>query len=345
MQTIYTELSNFSAHDDDDEDRVNAVFCSGAKSGPLLTFGETPEPRLGPDMVLIRVELVSIEAIDLIKLALYRSGLAEAPCSGAVGCQASGTVEAVGAHVTRFRLGDRVVGYHGCGSHAELFAAPEASTWHLPEGLDPSIAAAAPFTLAATSDTLHTRGKLQAGETILINHVTSSLGIMTVQLALEAGANVIGIARHPACDERLRGIGLAHILNEGRDDILARCLELTAGRGVDFVFDVSAGERAADLIRLVVPGGRYAALSAAGCLGAADYGRDGTAPAPQRLTIMPATPMQDPVLHGRVAKMLERVAKGELLLPIEYEFALCEAAEAYDFILGGSPFGHVVMRP
>lgn len=309
----------------------------------MLTFGEMPEPRLAPDMVLIRVELVSIEAVDLVKLALYSSGLAELPCSGVVGCQASGTIEAIGAQVTRFRVGDRVVGYHGCGSHAELFAAPEASTWHLPEGLDPSIAAAAPFTLAATSDTLHTRGKLRAGETILINHVTSSLGIMTVQLALEAGATVIGIARDPACHERLRGIGPAQILNAGRDDILARCLELTGGRGVDFVFDVSAGDRAADLVRLVVPGGRYATFSAAA--GLAEYGRDGVARGPERLTIMPAAPMHDPSIHARVAEMLDRVAKGELLLPIEHEFALCEAAEAYDFILHGRPFGHVVMRP
>lgn len=296
-------------------------------------------------MVLIRVELVSIEAIDVVKLALYRSGLADVPAGGIVGCQASGTVIAMGSAVTRFGVGDRVVAYHGCGSHAELFAAPEASTWHLPEGLDPGSAAAAPFTLAATHDTLLARGKLVPGETILINHVTSSLGLVSVQLAIEAGARVIGIARDPMCEERLNRIGLADVLNAGRDDIIARCLELTGGQGVDFVFDVSAGDRITQLARLVKPGGRYAAFSPAESLASVGYGRDGTTPDIGRLTIMPSSPMQDPLVHAQVAAMLARVAGGELLLPIEHEFALCEAAEAYEFILSGQPFGHIVMRP
>jgi NADPH:quinone reductase-like Zn-dependent oxidoreductase len=311
----------------------------------LLTFGEAPDPDVAADMVLIRVELVSIEAIDLVKLALYRRGLIEVPGCGVVGCQASGTIVAVGTEVSRFSVGDRVVAYHGCGSHAELFAAPEASTWHLPDGLDPGIGAAAPFTLAATHDTLNARGRLQAGETILINHVTSSLGIIALQLALAAGARVIGIARDPFCHERLRKIGLVDMLSAGRDDVIAGCLELTGGRGVDFVFDVSAGERFAQLARLVVPGGRYAALSATGMLTDIGYGMDGAAPELHRLTIMPAAPMRDPAVHAQVARMLERIAGGDLLLPIEHEFALCEAAEAYEFILGGRPFGHVVMRP
>ncbi|MFK4872227.1 zinc-binding alcohol dehydrogenase family protein [Novosphingobium sp. ZW T3_23] len=329
---------------------MNAVFCSGIEDGPLLTFGTAPEPQLAENMVLVRVELVSIEAIDLIKLALYRHGLAEPPPGGIVGCQASGTVEGIGAQVTRFRLGDRVVAYHACGSHAELFVAPEASTWHLPEGLDPGSAAAAPFTLAATRDTLCNRGRLRAGETILINHVTSSLGLMTVQLALETGAKVIGIARDPACRDRLRKIGLTEILSATRDDVMARCLELTQGRGVDFVFDVSAGERTADLARLVVPGGRYAAFSVIDSIADQPYGPDGAAPDAtgpelERLPIMTASPMHDPAVHAQVGVMMGRIAKGELQLPIEHEFALCEAAEAYDFILHGRPFGHVVMRP
>lgn len=154
----------------------------------MLRFGEAPEPEPNADMVLIRVELVSIEAVDLVKLALYRTAMAEVPSCGVIGCQASGIVVAVGPQVTRFRPGDRVVAYHGCGSHAELFAAPEGSTWLLPEGLDSSTGAAAPYTLAAAHGTLFTRGGLRAGETLLINHATSSLGIAAAQLAAQAGA-------------------------------------------------------------------------------------------------------------------------------------------------------------
>jgi NADPH:quinone reductase-like Zn-dependent oxidoreductase len=297
-------------------------------------------------MVLIRVELVSIEAIDLVKLALYRAGHAEAPPSNVIGCQASGVVVATGSQVTRFRNGDRVVAYHCHGSHAELFAAPEASTWHLPLGIDPGIAAAAPFTLAAAQGTLFARGGLKASETILINHVTSSLGITALQLALEAGAKVIGVARDAARADCLADLGLSQVLTPDRDDVFGRCLDLTDGRGVDFVFDVSAGERFADLARLVIPGGRFAAVSAAGGLPQPPYGMDGTnGPDIQRFAIMPAVSMSEPEARDEVARLIDRVALGEIHLPIEYEFALCEAAEAYEFILSGQPFGHVVMRP
>lgn len=297
-------------------------------------------------MVLIRVELASIEAIDLVKLALHRWGRAEPPARAVIGCQASGVVVATGSQVTRFRSGDQVVAYHCHGSHAELFAAPEASTWHLPHGIDAATAAAAPFSLAATQGTLFAHGKLKAGETLLINHVTSSLGIVASQLAMEAGARVIGIARDAERADRLSDLGLHHILTPDRDDVFAHCLDLTDGRGVDFVFDVSAGQQFAELARLVMPGGRFAAVSAADGLPQPAYGMEGTAgPGIQRFAIMPAALMSEAAGHEEVARLIDRIARGEICLPIEYEFALCEAAEAYEFILSGRPFGHVVMRP
>ncbi|WP_454797567.1 quinone oxidoreductase family protein [Novosphingobium lindaniclasticum] len=313
----------------------------------MLTFGDAPEPDVAADMVLIRVELASIEAIDLVKLALYQSGLAEIPPSGIAGSQACGIVIATGAKVTRFRIGDRVVACHGWGSHAELFAAPEASTWPLPQGIDPGFGTAAPFTLAAAQGTLFARGQLQPGEVLLINHITSSLGIVALQLAAETGATVIGISRDPARGSRLRELGLHHALYPEQDDVMAACLELTGGKGVDFVFDVSAGERSTQLARLVAPGGRYAAISAAGNgLASIGYGKEGAGgPTIRRFAIAPAGPLGEPDIHDEVTRLLARVSQGGIQLPIEHEFALCEAAEAYEFILSGQPFGHVVMRP
>ncbi len=325
---------------------MQAVFWAETAERAFVAFGEAPAPQLNVDTVLIQVELVSIEAIDLVKLALYRRGIGQSPNGCVIGCQASGIVVATGPHVTRFRRGDRVVAYHSHGSHAELFAAPEASTWHLPAGIDPAIAAAAPFTLAATHGTLFARGGLNAGETVLINHATSSLGIIAAQLAIAAGASVIGIARDITRADLIANLGLHHVLSAERDDVFARCLDLTDGKGADFLFDVSAGERFADLARLVKPNGRYAAVSAAEGLPRPAYGMEG-AQSPNIIPfgIMPKAPMDDLETHAEVSAMLERVAKGEICLPIEHEFALREANEAYEFILTGKPFGHVVMRP
>lgn len=149
-------------------------------------------------------------------------------------------------------------------------------------------------------------------------------------------------ARHP----KLGRLGLHHLFSLASDDVIAGCLELTGGRGVDIVFDVSAGERFAELVRLVKPGGCYASISVAGEISPPVYGREGAnAPRITRFTIGPAAPMHDRGTHAEVARLLDLVGHGAIQLPIEHEFALCEASEAYEFILGGLPFGHVVMRP
>src|SRR3546814_7284714 len=101
--------------------------------GPdVLRVGQLPDPAVGPDTVLIRVEAISIEGGDLLNRQF--SPPREVPF--VPGYQAAGRVEAIGERVTRFAPGDRVVGFNWNGSHAELFAVPEHHAYAVPDGLD-----------------------------------------------------------------------------------------------------------------------------------------------------------------------------------------------------------------
>lgn len=310
---------------------MNAVFQHGGNGTIALRYAPAILPAVGPDTVLIRVELASLECVDIHELI----GLPAPVPTRIPGCQAAGTVVAIGTAVTRFTVGDRVVGHHSGGALAELFAVPEATVWHQPEGIDPAFAAAVPHAFAAAHATLFTRGNLQRGETVLINGVTSATGLVMLQLAAEAGAHVTGIAAETSHRSTLGDFGLSRLIDKWEDDVLAACMDATMGRGFDFIVDTGMGADYDMLSRLVVGGGRYASFHAG------DY----TSQRFDLLPIAPAGSMDDPAIHAMVDGALQRVARGELAIPVEYEFALCEADEAWAFMMRGGVYGRVVLRP
>lgn len=314
---------------------MNAVFQHGGDGRIDLRYATATRPSLGPDTVLIQVELASLECVDIHKLIVLPS-----PVPRLIpGCQAAGTVVAIGPAVTRFAVGDRIVGHHPGGAFAEYFAVPETTAWPMPDGIDPAFAAAVPHVFAAVHATLFTQGRLEAGETLLVNGVTSATGIVALQMAAQAGARVIGIAAGTAYRSNLDGFGLARLIDKWDEDVLAACVEETGGRGFDMVVDTGLGADFPLLSRLVVSGGRYASFHAE------EQAETGSASRFDLLPIAAAGPMDDPAVHALVESALQRVANGEMAIPVEYEFALCEAAEAWAFMMRGGVYGRVVLRP
>ncbi|TCM19605.1 NADPH:quinone reductase-like Zn-dependent oxidoreductase [Novosphingobium sp. PhB165] len=311
---------------------MNAVFQHGGNGRIDLRYAPATKPAIGHDTVLIEVELASLECVDT-----HDPVTLPAPVPTRIpGCQAVGTVIAAGPAVTRFAAGDRVVGHHPGGAFAELFAVPEATVWHLPEGIDPAFAAAVPHAFASAHATLFARGGLRQGETLLINGVTSAIGLILLQTAAQAGARVTGIAADASRQDTLTGYGLSHLIDRCGNDVLAACLEASDGRGFDFVVDTGLGADYDMLSRLTVSGGRYAS-----------FHRDNQHRDPRfaHFAIGLFAPMDDPAVHALVERELHRVARGEVEIPVEHEFALCEAGEAWAFTRRGGVYGRVVLRP
>ena len=158
----------------------------------VLRYEDVPDPEPLPGMVVIDVEAISIEGGD----TLNRSGGDMATTPHVVGYQAAGTISAVGEGVTEREVGQRVVGTMLWGSHAEKFVVPGATTWLVPDGADIVACACVPVAFGTADDCLFEFGRLQAGETVLVQAGAGGVGVAAIQLAKRAGATVIARPRY-----------------------------------------------------------------------------------------------------------------------------------------------------
>ena len=319
---------------------MKAVHYS-ANGGPeVMAYGDVPDPVAGPGAILIAVEWVSIEGGDL----LNRLVTPPAKTPFVPGYQAAGTVAAVGERVTRFRVGDRVVGFNWSGSHAELFEVPEAYAYAVPDALDLRTAATIPVALGTAHDALFEFGNLKAGETVLIQGAAGGVGLAAVQMAARAGAVVIGTAAGAARLERIRPFGLEHGIDYRSEDIAARVREITHGRGVDLVIDLAGGIGKDALVASLRGHGRYAVVGASSgdlpSFGFFELIRK----AMHAYGISFGRDMHTPRVHALLASLFAQVADGTLRAPIDREFALADAVAAHRHVAEGHPFGRVVMR-
>lgn len=310
--------------------------------GPeVLQYGEVLDPEVGPKSVLIRVEWISIEGGDL----LNRIHTPPRTQPFVPGYQAAGIVEAVGQDVTRFRPGDKVVGFDWGGSHAELFAVPEHYAYPVPAGADLRNASIVPVAFGTAHDALFEYGGLKPGEHVLIQGAAGGVGLAAVQLAAKAGGIVIGTASGAERCARVAAFGAQHMIDYKSENITERCQEITGGKGINLVLDLAGGQGKDLLVAALRGHGRYAVIGAA----------EGTLPkfeffelirkAMHVIGISFGRDMHTPRVHALLAELIGRVASGDLHMPIDREFALADARDAHRHVGEGHPFGRVLMRP
>lgn len=309
----------------------------------VFRYEDVADPSAGDGMVLVRNEAISIEGGDV----LHRSGGDLAAAPHVVGYQSAGTVVDVGRGVSTLDVGDRVVTVGVDGSHAELRAVPEAFAWAVPDELSTEQAACVPIPFGTAHDCLFEFGRLEAGQTVLIQAGASGVGIAAIQLAKRAGAQVLATASRPDKLERLADFGLDHGVNYAEVDVVDAVRGLTAGRGVDLVVDSVGGPTLAASVRCLAYRGR--------CVSVGDAGR-GSATAldvstlrENNLTVvgyfMGAELLVDRRARQLVARLLDDVAAGNLRVVVDRRFPLAEAADAHAYIESRAAFGRVVLVP
>jgi NADPH2:quinone reductase len=312
--------------------------------GPdVFRFEDVPDPDVGPDDVLIRVEAVSIEGGDTLNR--LEGVLNRVP--HIVGYQCAGTVIAVGASVTPIAVGDRVVTVGLDGSHAQLRAVGQSFCWVIPEGLSTEDAACVPVPFGTASDCLFEFGRLQAGESVLIHAGASGVGIAAIQMAKQAGARVLATASSDERLARLEEYGLDHGINYASSDFVEAVRALTGGVGADVIVDSIGGSNLQKSLHCLAYRGR--------CLTFGDAGREVTS----RLDIstmrgnnqslvgyfLGAELFMSPRPHALVAGILDEVASGHLRVVIDRRFPLDEAGEAHAYIESRQAFGRVLLIP
>lgn len=319
---------------------MKAIYYTQNGGPEVMAYGDLPDPEVGPDSLLVRVEWISIEGGDL----LNRLVTPPAHTPFVPGYQAAGTVVAVGERVTRFQPGDKVVGFNFHGSHAELFIIPEHYAFPIPQGMEVRLASLVPIAFATAHDALFEYGHVKAGEYVLIQGAAGGVGLAAVQLAVQAGAIVIGTAAGAQRLEKIRPYGLHHGIDHRTQDIAEACLALTNGQGVDLVLDMAGGAGKDQLLRAVRGHGRYAVIGAStGSLPSFAF-FELVYKALNVIGISLARDMHTPRVHHLVGALLQQVHQGKLQMPIAAEFPLAQAQEAHRFVAEGHPFGRVLMH-
>ncbi|RPI67713.1 MAG: NAD(P)-dependent alcohol dehydrogenase [Ignavibacteriae bacterium] len=207
----------------------------------VLTFADAPTPSPGPTDVLVRVHAAAANAGDwhVIRgtpfMARFAFGLFT-PKHKVAGSEFAGVVEAVGANVSRARVGDRVFGdvsLTGMGAFAEYVRAPQEVIARIPEHVTFEQAAALPFAAITALQGLRDVGKIQRGMKVLINGASGGVGSMMVQLAAYFGAEVTAVCSGRNA-EYVRGLGAHHVIDYTTTDFAN-----DLGR-YDLIMDVAA---------------------------------------------------------------------------------------------------------
>lgn len=216
---------------------MRAVRIDTWGDGPLPPASEIERPRLADDMVLVRVACAGINFMDIgtrqgryAKSQTYKVSL---PCT--LGMEGAGEVVAVGAGVSRLRVGDRVAWCLAWGSYADYAAVPESLVAQLPDGISFEQAAAAMFQGCTAHYLVNDVARMRAGVSCLVHAASGSIGQIIVQMASRLGARVIATASSAEKREVARGRGADLVL--GYQDFDVHVRNATQGAGVDVVFD------------------------------------------------------------------------------------------------------------
>jgi len=209
--------------------------------GPeVLVPTERPTPVLRAGEVLIKVAAAGVNRPDASQ---RRGGYAPPPgASDIPGLEVAGTVVEVAPDVSAWRVGDQVCALVAGGGYAEYYAAPAPQCLRVPRGLDMIAAAAVPETFFTVWTNVFDRGRLKAGESLLVHGGSSGIGTTAIQLAKAFGSSVIVTAGSAAKCQACERLGAAHAINYHETDFVPAVREFTGGRGVDVILDMVGGD-------------------------------------------------------------------------------------------------------
>lgn len=215
-----------------------------------LALREVAEPQPGVGQVLVRVAAAGLNRADL----LQRRGGYPAPAGwpdDVPGLEFAGTVEATGAEASRWKPGDRVMGLVGGGAQSEVLAVHEAELLPVPPRMELSDAAAVPESFITAYDALRNRGRLQAGERVLLHAVGSGVGTAALQIARLWDAIVVGTSRSADKLAQATAMGL-HVAVNTSERSFAEALR----EPVDVIIDPLGAPSLTDNLAVLAHGGR-----------------------------------------------------------------------------------------
>lgn len=211
---------------------------TGAPSVLHIVDVQTPAPKA--DEVQIQMQVLGLNRAE----AMYRAGayVIDPVFPATMGYEGAGVVTAVGDNVSEFTVGDKVsvipsFMFTEYGTYGEIVNMPKHAVVKHPDNLSMAQAAASWMAFVTAYGGLIEFGKVKAGDFVVLGAATSSVGLAAIQIAKMQGATVIALSRTHAKGDVLLEKGADFVLATKEDDITAKLLEITQGKGVNMVFD------------------------------------------------------------------------------------------------------------
>ena len=307
---------------------------------------EVQKPQPGPEQVLVRVRAAGLNRADL----QVASGRAHGRIGGpgtVVGLEFAGEIEAVGSAVKAVKAGDRVMA-SGSGGYAEYAVADWGRVSPIPaNNMSWEQAATLPIALQTMHNALVTAGRLEAGETVMIQGASSGVGLMGLQIAKLKGARlVIGTSTNAARRARLKEFGADVAVDTTRPNWSDEVQAATDNKGVDLIVDQVSASVANENMRAAAILGRIVNV---GRLGGAKGEFDFDLHALKRIDYIGVTFRTRSVEEVREivramrADLWADVESGKLALPIDKAFPLDQAAAALEHMRANRHFGKIVL--
>lgn len=304
---------------------MKALYYDEFGSRDQFRFGEVADPHIGPDSLLVKVVAAGLNPVDYKVRQGHLAGLMDTMFPVVPGWDVAGVVVATGLDTPEYAVGDEVLAYArkdvvGGGTVAELVSVPVRTAAHKPAGVSFTDAAALPLAGLTALQSIRRAG-VQSGQTVLIHAAAGGVGSFATQLAVLAGARVIGTASE-ANHDYLRSLG-AEPISYG-DDLVEQALALAPER-FDAILDYVGGTALDSVPTLLIPGGNVASVADARAVAFGGH----------YVWVRPH--------HEDLAHLVGLVADGKLRVNLDGVYPFEKARDAYAELEGGHVRGKLVV--
>jgi putative PIG3 family NAD(P)H quinone oxidoreductase len=324
---------------------MKAIVIEQPGGPEVMKLGEIADPVPGPEDLLVRIRATALNRAD----TLQRRG-AYPPPPGApetLGLEMAGEIETLGANVSGWQGGERVMALLGGGGYAEKVVIPAAMAVRIPDRLSFEEAGAVPEAFLTAYLNLFMLGDLQSGQRVLVHAGGSGVGTAAIQEAKLAGATVFTTVSSAEKAKRCRELGADVVINYKEENFAERIQAETKGQGVNIILDFIGAPYYEGNINALGLEGRLILI---GQLGGGKVQADLGAIMRKRIMIT-GTTLRSQTLERKIEITrrfaefgLNALADGTMKAIVDKVFPLAEAAAAHRYMEEGQNFGKIVLK-
>ncbi|KAL5579334.1 hypothetical protein UlMin_011776 [Ulmus minor] len=325
---------------------MKAIVITSPGDPEVLKLEDVEDPELQNDEVLIKVEATALNGADTGQ----RKGLYPPPkgSSPYLGLECSGTIEALGKDVSRWKIGDQVCALLSGGGYAEKVAVPAGQVLPVPPGVSLKDAAGLPEVACTVWSTVFMMSRLSAGETFLVHGGSSGIGTFAIQIAKYLGVRVFATAGSQEKLSACKDLGADVCINYKTEEFVDRVKEETGGKGVDVILDCIGASYFRKNLDSLTYDGRLVII---GFMGGVVSEIDLRVLMSRRLTVQAAgLRYRSKENKAEIVSEVEKnvwpaIVEGKLKPVICKYYPLAEAAEAHRLMEASSHIGKIILLP